>query len=53
MSERALLTTRLVCVECHRTSNEQARGWRLYLLTIERELFAYCPDCAAREFGDA
>jgi Zn finger protein HypA/HybF involved in hydrogenase expression len=46
----------LECVECGSTSEQQARGWKLYLGSgaefDELELAVYCPDCAEREFGD-
>jgi hypothetical protein len=41
----------LECLECGTRSTAEARGWRAYLYE-EREVFVYCPDCAAREFGD-
>jgi hypothetical protein len=42
----------LECVECGRTSPPaEPAGWRAYL-TVDDEVAVYCPDCAAREFGD-
>jgi hypothetical protein len=38
-----------------RRSDEDAEGWRMLRADVpqegETELAAYCPDCAAREFG--
>jgi len=39
----------LVCVECGRTSEGSARGWRA-LLTIDDEAVVYCSECARKEF---
>lgn len=39
------------CAECHRAWIDESERWRSYL-TIDDELALYCPDCAAREFGD-
>ena len=48
---------RLCCVECGRSSNPDAKGWRMYhAYDLDREgelvLAAYCPECAVREFGE-
>jgi hypothetical protein len=42
---------RLTCIECDEVARGDATGWRAYL-TDERELVAYCPECAEREFGE-
>ena len=47
---------RLWCETCGQPSGPEASGWRLYLVEDpdgedERELAAYCPGCALREFG--
>lgn len=47
---------RLWCQECSRPSGPEAKGWRLYRVDVPDEdlepiLAAYCPACAAREFG--
>ena len=42
----------LVCVECGRTSEGSARGWRA-LLTVDDEAAIFCPACAATEFGES
>jgi hypothetical protein len=48
---------RLSCIECLEESDDDARGWRMYL-DEDREdpgsellIATYCPDCAVREFG--
>jgi DNA-directed RNA polymerase subunit RPC12/RpoP len=44
----------LVCVECGRESRPGERGWRAYLgggFDDELEIGIYCPECAARVFG--
>ena len=47
------LTQCLICVECREGSDEEARGWRLFLLSDERVLLPYCPRCWSKEFGDS
>jgi hypothetical protein len=47
----------LVCVECRRRADAQARRWQAHLLESddnedEDELVFFCPACAAREFGE-
>ena len=47
----------LVCVECRRRADPQARGWQAHLVGSdadedEDEVVYFCPACAAREFGD-
>jgi hypothetical protein len=47
----------LVCVECRRRADPQARGWQAHLVESddhedEDEVVFFCPACAAREFGD-
>lgn len=44
----------LVCAECGRSSNQEARDWRAYLTAEEdgEEAVVFCPSCAAREFGN-
>ena len=48
---------RLWCQECGRPSGPEAKFWRLYLVADpgedEESVLAYCPACAAREFGEA
>jgi hypothetical protein len=39
---------RLECVECHRLSAENERGWTARV-TVDDD---YCPECDEREFGD-
>jgi hypothetical protein len=46
----------LECAECGRQSEPGATGWRAYLGTEEEigpedEVYAFCPECAEREFG--
>jgi hypothetical protein len=47
---------RLVCVECRRPADAQARGWQGHLVEADDdegdEVVFFCPLCAAREFGD-
>jgi DNA-directed RNA polymerase subunit RPC12/RpoP len=43
------------CLECGREQSAGERGWSAYLTTDEdepAEAVVYCPDCAAREFGE-
>jgi rubrerythrin len=40
----------LICAECGAKSPPDAAGWRAYL-TDDDEAAAFCPECAAREFG--
>lgn len=45
----------LTCQECGRKADPDARGWRTVLTHEEDgsvETATYCPECAAREFGD-
>jgi hypothetical protein len=51
---------RLVCAECGRKSDDQAHGWRASfpssddeLPLHDDELETWCPECAAREFGES
>ena len=45
---------RLSCIECLEESDDDARGWRMYLDEDRDEpggeplIATYCPDCAAR-----
>jgi hypothetical protein len=46
----------LSCIECLDESDDEARGWRMYLDEDRDEpgevlIATYCPDCAVREFG--
>jgi hypothetical protein len=43
----------LECVECATRSEGEARGWRAYLDDDSSDVWLYCADCAAREFGAA
>jgi hypothetical protein len=48
---------RLVCVECGRTSDETAVGWRACRTDFDEdgdppEVAFYCPACAAAELDD-
>ncbi|HSL64563.1 MAG TPA: hypothetical protein VK874_07880 [Gaiellaceae bacterium] len=51
-----VLPAPLVCLECGRQADKQARGWRALIgggyEGEPREVGVYCPRCAAREFGD-
>jgi hypothetical protein len=40
----------LICAECGAKSPPDAAGWRAHL-TDDDEAAAFCPECAAREFG--
>lgn len=45
----------VTCVECGREQRADERGWKAYLTVDEgepAEAVVYCPECAAREFGD-
>ena len=55
---------RLVCIECGRSADVYAHGWRAFVVPevddfeemeqaeqADAELAVYCPECAAREFG--
>ena len=47
----------LVCVECRRRADAQARGWQAHLVESddnedEDEVVFFCPACAVREFGE-
>jgi hypothetical protein len=49
---KRLLVDDLVCVECGRVWVGPVERWRLYLTEDDPpETVAYCPVCAAREFG--
>jgi hypothetical protein len=40
------------CIECTRSWDVQTERWRVYLTDDEPpEPVAYCPDCAADQFG--
>jgi hypothetical protein len=46
----------LFCSKCHGWSDGQARGWRIYRISVldnvkRPEHVPFCPDCDAREFG--
>jgi hypothetical protein len=46
----------LFCSKCHRWSDDQARGWRIYRADVldkanRPEHVVFCPDCIEREFG--
>jgi hypothetical protein len=46
----------LFCSKCHRWSDDQARGWRIYRADVPEEenrpeLVSSCPDCDARELS--
>jgi hypothetical protein len=46
----------LWCAECLLSADDKARGWRLLRVDVPGEdddpqLAAFCPPCAAREFG--
>ena len=49
-SQNQQVTFVLECVECGARS-EKARGWRAYLDEDSSDVWAYCADCAEREFG--
>jgi DNA-directed RNA polymerase subunit RPC12/RpoP len=42
--------TQVVCVECGRESEGDARGWRAFLTDTD-EPAVYCAACGEREFG--
>lgn len=51
----------LVCVECGRHADGEARGWRGVLAAADEDdargdevegVLFFCPACAAREFGE-
>ena len=46
----------LVCAECGRRSDAEARGWQGYLVDADEgggdEVLFFCPRFANREFGD-
>jgi len=46
----------LLCAECRRCSDSEARGWRAYLVDADDydgdDVLFFCPTCAAREFGE-
>ena len=45
----------VVCTECGRRADDGAKGWRALRGRGEPgdqpEVFVFCPECAAREFG--
>lgn len=49
------MTAELVCIECGRRADEEARGWQGHLVDLDDdgddEVVFYCPLCATREFG--
>jgi hypothetical protein len=52
-----VLPARLVCSECRRPADPEARGWQAHLVARddneeEDEVVFFCPECATREFGD-
>jgi hypothetical protein len=54
---RSVASAELVCVECGRAADPDARGWQAHLVARdddeeEEEVVFFCPRCAAREFGD-
>jgi hypothetical protein len=54
MAETRPMRRSLVCVECEREADEDAVGWRGYLVDSdegEDEVVFFCPLCAAREFS--
>jgi hypothetical protein len=48
----------LICVECRAIAPPEVPGWRAFLVGVHDELddeetvAVYCPECAAREFGE-
>jgi hypothetical protein len=47
----------LLCSKCHRWSDDQARGWRIYRAgVLDRDNrpahVTFCPDCDPRESGE-
>jgi hypothetical protein len=42
----------LVCAECGAVSPPDAAGWRALLEDDDDQAVTFCPECAAREFGD-
>ncbi|HWN20681.1 MAG TPA: hypothetical protein VNP93_01805 [Gaiellaceae bacterium] len=44
------MPTMLRCVECGKDMMGAALDWRAYL-TLDDEVYVYCPDCGEREFG--
>jgi hypothetical protein len=51
----SLMAAELVCVECGRRADQEARGWQGHLVDLDDdgddEVVFYCPLCATREFG--
>ena len=46
-----LVQCELTCIECRRTWLKLDERWRVYLTDDDpREVVAYCPRCAGREF---
>jgi hypothetical protein len=49
------MAAELVCVECGRRADQEARGWQGHLVDLDDdgddEVVFYCPLCATREFG--
>jgi hypothetical protein len=55
---RSLPKPPLRCVECEAASDDDAEGWRAYVVYVEDdgeppEIAIYCPACARLEFGEA
>jgi Zn finger protein HypA/HybF involved in hydrogenase expression len=48
---RADIRATITCEECRRPWLEGERGWEAHRVDLEEVAF-YCPECAAREFGD-
>jgi Zn finger protein HypA/HybF involved in hydrogenase expression len=48
---RADIRAAITCEECRRPWLEGERGWEAHRVDLEEVAF-YCPECAAREFGD-
>jgi len=45
-------TQAIACIECARQWQVSSERWRVYLTDDDPpEAVAYCPACAAREFG--
>jgi hypothetical protein len=50
-------TVALRCLGCERSATDEASGWKAYIGGGYEgdpiEVGVFCPDCAAREFGDS
>lgn len=57
LADSRLAPRSLRCLECCQSSSGTARGWKALASGgyegDEVEIGVYCPDCFAREFGDA